>query len=119
MTVYVYQTFVIKQDKFQEGLENLQKMKDFRNQNFDHKVEILTPISGNDHTYALIAEYDGLAEMELQNKKMFDDEQYLQMINEFFLQHIEQGSMNPQLFRKMEKIKQQDQENKNNKEKEN
>src|SRR3954469_9847315 len=99
--VYVYQSFEIKQDKFKEGIENLQEIKKYRNENFTHKVDILTPITGKDHTYALLSTYDGLAEMELQNKKMFDDEEYLKLIEEFFLETIVQGSMNTQLYRSM------------------
>jgi hypothetical protein len=69
MPVYVYQSFEIKQDKFKEGIENLQEIKKYRNENFTHKVDILTPITGKDHTYVLLSTYDGLAEMEWQNKK--------------------------------------------------
>ncbi|MFZ7943573.1 hypothetical protein [Neobacillus sp. 19] len=99
MSVYVYQTFVIKQEKFKEGIENLKEIKNFRNENYDHKVEILTPVSGKDHTYALLSTYEGLAEMELQNKKMFDDEEYLKLIGDFFLENIAQDSMYTQIYR--------------------
>lgn len=105
MTVYVYQTFDIKQDKFKEGIENLQEIKKYRNENYNHKVDILSPVSGRDHTYALLATYEGLAEMELQNKKMFEDEEYTKLISEFFLETIVQGSMNTQLYRSMKDIK--------------
>lgn len=98
MSVIVYQTFVIKQDKFKEGIENLREIKKFRMENYNHKVEILTPVSGNDHTYALLSTYEGLAEMELQNKKMFDDEEYLELIGPFFLEKIREGSMNTQIY---------------------
>lgn len=101
MAVFVYQTFIIKQDKFKEGIENLKEIKKFRNEQYDHTVEILTPISGADHTYALLSTYEGLAEMELQNKKMFDNEEYLKLIGDFFLQNIEQGSMYTQIFRSL------------------
>jgi hypothetical protein len=99
MSVFVYQTFVIKQDEFKEGIENLKAIKKFRNEKYTHNVEILTPISGEDHTYALLTTYEGLAEMELQNKKMFDDEEYLKLIGDFFLKHIAEGSMYTQLYR--------------------
>ena len=99
MTIFVYQTFEIKQDKFKEAIENLKELQKFRNENYEQKVEILSPISGQDHTYALLSTYDGLAEMELQDKKMFDDEKYLKLIGEFFLENIVQGSMNTQIFR--------------------
>nr|WP_295973016.1 hypothetical protein [uncultured Bacillus sp.] len=105
MTVYLYQTFEIKQDKFKEGMENLQEIKNFRNENYSHKVDILTPVSGQDHTYAMLVEYEGLAEMELQNKKMFEDEEYTKLIGEFFLENIVQGSMNTLLYRSMSDIK--------------
>ncbi|MCL6574428.1 MAG: hypothetical protein K6T88_22575 [Bacillus sp. (in: Bacteria)] len=101
MTVFVYQTFVIKQDKFKEGIDNLKAIKKFRNEQYDHKVEILTPVSGQDHTYALLTKYEGLAEMEFQNKKMFEDEEYLKLIEDFFLQNIAQGSMYTQIYRTM------------------
>ncbi|MFJ5713013.1 hypothetical protein [Neobacillus sp. NPDC093127] len=99
MSVFVYQTFVIKQDKFKEGIENLKEIKKFRNENYDHKVELLAPVSGRDHTYALLATYEGLAEMELQNKKMFDDEEYIKLIGDFFLENIAEGSMYTQIYR--------------------
>ena len=99
MSVIVYQTFVIKQDKFKEAIENLQDIKKFRNENYNQKVEILTPISGEDHTYAMISTYEGLGEMELQNKKMFDDEEYLELISGFFLENIAEGSMYTQIYR--------------------
>ncbi|MGG1674393.1 hypothetical protein ACIFOT_01460 [Neobacillus sp. NRS-1170] len=105
MSVYVYQTFEIKQDKFKEGIDNLKEIKKFRNENYDHKVEILTPISGKDHTYALLSTYEGLAEMELQNKKMFDDEEYLKLIGDFFLENIIQGSMFTQIYRALNEMK--------------
>ena len=87
MSVFVYQTFEIKQDKFKEGIENLQEIKKYRNENYNHKVDILTPITGRDHSYALLSTYEGLAEMELQNKKMFEDEEYTKLIGEFFLEN--------------------------------
>lgn len=99
MTVFVYQTFEIKQDQFKEAMENLRELQKFRSENFDQKVEILSPISGQDHTYALLSTYDGLAEMELQDKKMFDDEEYLKLIGDFFLKNIVQGSMNTKIYR--------------------
>ncbi|MFL6559946.1 MAG: hypothetical protein ACJ8MO_28025 [Bacillus sp. (in: firmicutes)] len=99
MAIFVYQTFEVKQDKFKEGIENLKEIKTFRNENYDHNVEILTPVSGEDHTYALLTKYDGLAEMELQNKRMFEDEEYLKLIGDFFLQNIVQGSMYTQIYR--------------------
>ncbi|HWO75283.1 MAG TPA: hypothetical protein VNM69_05095 [Bacillus sp. (in: firmicutes)] len=105
MSVIVYQTFEVKQDKFAEAIKNLRMIQSFRNEKYDHKVEILTPISGQDHTYALLATYEGLAEMELQNKKMFEDEEYKELITEFFLQNIVQGSMTTQLFRTMTGLK--------------
>lgn len=110
MSVFVYQTFEIKQDKFKEGIENLQEMKAYRNENYDHKVEILTPITGRDHIYALLSTYEGLAEMELQNKKMFEDEEYKKLIGEFFLEMIVQGSMNTQLYRTMSEKKEKKEE---------
>ena len=105
MSVFVYQTFELKQDKFKEGIENLQEIKKYRNENYNHKVEILTPITGRDHSYALLSTYEGLAEMELQNKKMFEDEEYTKLIGEFFLEAIVQGSMNTQLYRAMSEKK--------------
>lgn len=99
MSVYVYQTFVIKQDKFKEAIDNLREIKKFRNENYNHHVEILAPISGEDHTYALLSTYEGLAEMELQSKKMFDDEEYLELIGPFFLENIKEGSMYTQISR--------------------
>jgi hypothetical protein len=105
MSVYVYQTFVIKQDKFKEAIDNLREMKKFRNGNYDHRVEILTPVSGEDHTYALVSTYDGLAEMELQSKKLFDDEEYLELIGPFFLEHIVEGSMYTQIYRSLGEVK--------------
>ncbi|KKK38485.1 hypothetical protein WQ57_07710 [Mesobacillus campisalis] len=99
MTIYVYQTFEIKQDSFKEALENLGKLQKFRNEQYDHKVELLSPVTGQDHTYALLSTYDGLAEMELQDKKMFDDEEYIKLIGDFFLKDIVQGSMRTQILR--------------------
>jgi hypothetical protein len=105
MSIFVYQTFVIKQDKFKEGIENLKEIKTFRNENYDHNVEILTPVSGEDHTYALLTKYEGLAEMELQNKKMFEDEEYLKLIGDFFLQNIAENSMYTQIYRSLSEKK--------------
>ncbi|MFL6562740.1 MAG: hypothetical protein ACJ8MO_42410 [Bacillus sp. (in: firmicutes)] len=105
VAIFVYQTFEIKQDKFKEGIENLKELKTFRNENYDQNVEILTPVSGEDHTYALLTKYEGLAEMELQNKKMFEDEEYLKLIGDFFLQNIVQGSMYTQIYRALSEKK--------------
>lgn len=105
VAIFVYQTFEIKQDKFKEGIENLKELKTFRNENYDQNVEILTPVSGEDHTYALLTKYEGLAEMELQNKKMFEDEEYLTLIGDFFLQNIVQGSMYTQIYRALSEKK--------------
>lgn len=99
MSVFVYQTFIIKQDKFKEAIDNLREIKKFRNDNYNHHVEILTPISGKDHTYALLSTYDGLGEMELENKRLFDDEEYLELIGPFFLENITEGSMYTQIYR--------------------
>ncbi|MGG1397470.1 hypothetical protein ABE288_06495 [Bacillus salipaludis] len=99
MSVLVYQTFEVKQDKFKEAINNLREIQKFRNDQYNQKVEILTPVTGKDHTYSLLTTYEGLAEMELQGKKMFDDEEYLKLIEEFFLENIVQGSMYTQIFR--------------------
>jgi hypothetical protein len=99
VTVFVYQTFEIKQDKFKEAIDNLRAIQTFRNESYNHKVELLTPVSGNDHTFALLSTYEGLGEMELQNKRMFDDEDYIKLIGDFFLQNIVQGSMHTQIYR--------------------
>ncbi|MFE8702793.1 hypothetical protein ACFYKX_19500 [Cytobacillus sp. FJAT-54145] len=101
MSVFVYQTFEIKQDKFYEAVDNLKEMQKYRSDNYDHKVDILTPISGNDHTYALLFTYDGMAEMELQNKKMFEDEEYLKLVKDFFIEHVVQGTMHTQMYRSL------------------
>lgn len=103
MSVHVYQTFEIKQDKFKEAIENLQEIKKFRNDNYDHHVEVLIPIIGYDYTYAILAVYEGLAEMEYQDRKMFDDEEYLNLIGKFFLEHVVQGSMVTQIYRGISK----------------
>lgn len=105
MTVFVYQTFDVKQDKFKEAIDNLKEIKKFRNENYNQSVEILTPVSGKDHTYALLTTYEGLAEMELQNKKLFDDEGYLKLIGDFFLENIVQGSLYTQIYRTMNEKK--------------
>lgn len=105
MSVFVYQTFEIKQDNFAEALKNVRMIQSYRNEKYDHKVELLAPISGEDHTYALLSTYEGLAEMELQNKKMFEDEEYKKLISEFFLENIVQGSMYTQLYRSMTGLK--------------
>ncbi|MED4452616.1 hypothetical protein [Metabacillus fastidiosus] len=107
MSIFVYQTFEINQGKFKEALENLEEMKKYRTEKYDHKVDVLTPITGQDHTYALLATYDGLAEMELQNKKMYDDEEYLKLVSGFFLENIIQGSMYTQIYRSMKVMKQE------------
>ncbi|MEH7111141.1 hypothetical protein V7124_02050 [Neobacillus niacini] len=99
MSVFVYQTFVIKQDMFKEAIDNLRELKKFRNENYNHHVEILTPISGEDHTYALLSTYDGLGEMELENKRLFDDEEYLELIGPFFLEHVKESSLYTQIYR--------------------
>ncbi|WP_449619859.1 hypothetical protein [Robertmurraya sp. Marseille-Q9965] len=101
MSIFVYQTFEVKQEKFKEAIECAKKIKKYRNEEYNHHIEILTPITGQDYTYAFLATYEGLAEMELQNKKMFDDEKYIKLIGEFFLENIVQGSMNTQIFRAM------------------
>ena len=46
--------------------------------------------------------------MELQNKKMFEDEEYTELIGEFFLEAIVQGSMDTQLYRTMSEKKDKD-----------
>lgn len=101
MSVIVIQTFELKQDKFEDGIKNLRVMLNFRNEQYDQRVELLSPISGEDHQYALVSTYEGLAEMELQNKKMFEDEEFKKMIGEFFLEDIVQGSMYTQMYRTM------------------
>lgn len=103
MAVYVYQTFEIKQEKFKEAIENLQEIKQYRNENYEHTVEVLIPIAGHDYTYAIHATYDGLAEMEVQNKKMYDDDEYLKLVGNFFLDHVVQGTMYTQIYRGINK----------------
>lgn len=105
MSVFVYQIFEIKQDKFLDGLKNIRMIQSFRNEKFDHSVELLAPINGEDQKYALLSKYEGLAEMELQNIKMFEDEEYKKMISQFFLEDIVQGSMSTQMYRTMTGLK--------------
>lgn len=53
--------------------------------------------------------------MEMQNKRMYDDEEYLALIGDFFLEQIVQGSINTQIYRSMSEIKNDKQkESKNN-----
>jgi hypothetical protein len=101
MAVFVRQTFEIKQDKFKEGLENLQEVKKYRNENYNHTVEILAPVSGEGHRYDILSKFEDLAEMELQYKKMAEDDEYNELIDEFTLEIIKQGSMKTQLLRTM------------------
>ncbi|KAF0821812.1 hypothetical protein V7200_04640 [Cytobacillus firmus] len=105
MSVFVYQSFQLKQDNFVEALKTLRMIQNYRNENYQHKIELLSPISGDDHTYAFLSTYEGLAEMELQNKKMFEDEEYKKLIEQFFLEDIVQGSMNTQLLRSITGLK--------------
>lgn len=112
MTIFVYQTFILKQEKFKEGIENLRAIKKFRNENYDHHVDILTPVSGEDHTYALLTTYEGLAEMELQSKKMFDNEEYLKLIEDFFLKNIVEGSMYTKIYRSINEMNKDSNESK-------
>lgn len=117
MSVFVYQTFIIKQDKFKEAIDNLREIKKFRNENYNHHVEILTPISGEDHTYALLSTYDGLGEMELENKRLFDDDEYLELIGPFFLENIKEGSMYTRIYRGLSDKKSDKQDDKKKSEK--
>lgn len=103
MPVYVYQTFEINQGKFKDAIENLQNIKKYRNEHYDHTVEVFIPITGQDYKYALLATYEGLGEMEIQNRKMYDDDDYLKLISDFFLEHVVQGTMYTQIFRGMNK----------------
>nr|WP_106782578.1 hypothetical protein [Lysinibacillus timonensis] len=103
MPVFMYQTFEIKQEKFKEAIENLQEIKKYRNEQYDHSVEVFIPITGHDYTYAIMATYESLAEVEVQNRKMYDDEQYLKLIGDFFLDHVVQGTMNTQIYRGINK----------------
>ncbi|MFK9093622.1 hypothetical protein [Bacillus salipaludis] len=105
MTVYILQTFVFKQDKFKDGLENLNEIKKFRNEEYGQKLEILTPVSGEDQKYAILTKFEGLAEMELQNKKLFEDEEYLKLMEDFFLKNITEGSMYTQIYRGLPETK--------------
>lgn len=115
MSVMMIQTFELKQDKFADGIKNLRLMQSFRNEHYDHKVDLLSPISGEDHQYALISTYEGLAEMELQNKKMFEDEEYKKLIGEFFLENIVQGSIYTQIYRTMTGMKNDSEKDKDKK----
>ena len=103
MPFYVYQTFEINQGKFKEAIENLQNIKKYRNEHYDHTVEVFIPITGQDYKYALLATYEGLGEMEIQNRKMYDDDEYLKLIGDFFLEHVVQGTMYTQMFRGINK----------------
>ena len=49
--------------------------------------------------YALLSTYDGLGEMELENKRLFDDEDYIELIGTFFLENMKEGSMYTQIYR--------------------
>ena len=110
MSVYVYQSFQIKQEKFQDALSNLEAIKAYRNEQYDHDIKLLTPITGADHTYVLLSVYEGLAELELQNDKMFNDEEYVELIGKFFLEHIIQGSMQTQILREKKYEQKEDDE---------
>ncbi|HWK23173.1 MAG TPA: hypothetical protein VNS08_09100 [Ureibacillus sp.] len=114
MSVHVYQTFQIKQEKFKEAIENLQEIKKYRNEQYDHVVEVLIPITGYDYTYAILATYEGLAEMEYQDRKMYDDDEYLKLVGKFFLEHVVQGSMQTQIYRGIKKMTSKDDKNKEN-----
>ncbi|UII57921.1 hypothetical protein LS684_11680 [Cytobacillus spongiae] len=101
MAVLVLQTFEIKQDKFKEAIDTLKKIQKYRTEKHHQKVEILTPITGNDHCFRLLTTYEGLAEMELQDKKMFNEEEYCTLMHDFFIDQIVQGSMKTNILRTM------------------
>jgi hypothetical protein len=105
MSVYVYQTFEIKQDKLNEAIKNVRSIQNYRNENYDHRTELLSPISGEDYQYSFLSIFEGLAEMELQSKKMFEDKEYKKLITEFMTKDIVQGSLYTQLYRTMPGLK--------------
>ncbi|WP_456277967.1 hypothetical protein [Bacillus sp. AK128] len=105
MSVYVYQTFELKQDKFSEAIKNVRSIQSFRNENYDHQIELLSPISGEDYQYAFLSTFEGLAEMELQSKKMFEDEKFKKLMTEFMTKDIVQGSLHTKLYRSMPGLK--------------
>ncbi|MBM7660506.1 hypothetical protein JOC85_001278 [Bacillus mesophilus] len=105
MSVYVYQTFEIKQDQLSEAIKNVRTIQNYRNEHYDHKTEILSPISGEDFQYSFLSIFEGLAEMELQSKKMFEDEEYKELITEFMEENIVQGSLYTQIYRSLPGLK--------------
>ncbi|WP_043930685.1 hypothetical protein [Bacillus sp. EB01] len=104
MTVYVYQTFEIKQEKFTEAFKTLEEIVNYRNEHYSHHIELLSPITGPDYEYVLLSKYEGLAEMELQNKKMFDDEEYKKLFSPFFLEDVAQGTMATFMYRTVQHV---------------
>ncbi|WP_246941291.1 hypothetical protein [Bacillus pinisoli] len=105
MSVYVYQTFELKQDQLSEAIKNVRTIQNFRNEHYDHQIELLSPISGDDFKYAFVSVFEGLAEMELQSKKMFEDEEYKQLMTAFMTKFIVQGSLHTQMYRTMPGLK--------------
>lgn len=41
--------------------------------------------------------------MEIQNRKMYDDDEYLKLVGDFFLEHVVQGTMYTQMYRGINK----------------
>jgi hypothetical protein len=105
MSVYVYQTFEIKQDKMSDAIKNVRTIQNYRNEHYEHRTELLSPVSGEDYKYAFLSTYEGLAEMELQSKRMFEDEEYTKLVTQFMTEDIVQGSLHTQLFRTMTGLK--------------
>jgi hypothetical protein len=55
--------------------------------------------------------------MELENKRLFDDDEYLELIGPFFLENIKEGSMYTQIYRGLSDKKSDKQDDKKKSEK--
>jgi hypothetical protein len=98
MAVIVVQTFQVKQENHVDTIKALKKMQEHIREKHEVEIQAVSPISGQDFTFALIGRYDSLGDYEQRDDAMFGDMEYLKLLKPF-INGIVEGTLHTNIYK--------------------
>jgi hypothetical protein len=98
MAVIVVQTFQVKQENHVDTIKALKKMQEHIREKHEVEIQAVSPISGQDFTFALIGRYDSLGDYEQRDDAMFGDMEYLKLLKPF-IDGIVEGTLHTNIYK--------------------
>jgi hypothetical protein len=98
MAVVVVQTFQVKQENHIDTIKAIKKMQEHIREKHEIQIQAVSPISGQDFTFALIGRYNSLADYEQCDDALFSDMEYLKLLKPFITGIVE-GTLHTQIYK--------------------